>query len=102
MTTVATTPQPNTAPVPRREEVAADMLSRVFGEEVLAALHVGVLKGDLTGVIPLLTAATAKPYLRQAAQLAFADVCDAGGVDAAAALLEFDGVDGNAVVNPNT
>ena len=76
------------------------MLNYVFGEEVLAALHEGVLKGDLTGVVPLLAAATAKPYLRQAVQLAFANVCTTGDVDAVALLLESDGVDGDAVVNP--
>ena len=77
------------------------MLGRVFGEEVLAALHEGVLKGDLTGVVPLLAAATTKPYLRAAAQAAFAAVCEAGEVDAAALLLECEGIDGNAALNPS-
>ena len=76
------------------------MLGRVFGDDVLAALREGFLTGDLTGVVPLLTAATAKPHLRQAALLAFADVCAAGEADAVALLLEFDGVNGDAVVNP--
>ena len=100
MTTVATTPQPNKASTPRRKVAAADMLNRVFGQDVLTALRDGFLTGDLTGVVPLLTTATAKPYLRQAAQQAFADVCDAGDADAVALLLEFDGMDGNAVVDP--
>ena len=97
----ATTPQTTAPPTPRRKEAAAaTVLGRVLGEEVLAALHEGVLKGDLTGVVPLLAAATAKPYLRAAAQAAFAAVCDAGKADAAALLLECDGIDGNAAVNP--
>ena len=88
-------------PTPRRKHAAAaTVLGRVFGEEVLAALHEGVLKGDLTGIIPLLTAATAKPYLRAAVHDVFAAVCDAGEVDAAALLLEGDGIDGNAALNP--
>ena len=50
-------------PPPRKQAAAATVLGRVFGEEVLAALHEGVLKGDLTGVVPLLAAATASPHL---------------------------------------
>ena len=50
------------------------MLGRIF-EYALAVLHEGILKGDLTGVVPLVAAATATPHLRQAAQLAFANVC---------------------------
>ena len=100
MSTAATTPQPTTAPTPRRKEAAADILNRVFGEEVLASLRDGFLKGDLTGVVPLLAAASTKPYLRQAAQLAFAAVCGTGDADAVALLLEFDGVAGGAVVDP--
>ena len=94
----STTSQP---PNPRRKQAAAaTVLGRVFGEEVLAALREGVLKGDLTGVVPLLAAATARPYLRKAAQAAFAAACAAGEADAAALLLECDGIDGNAAVNP--
>ena len=58
------------------------------------------MKGDLTGVVPLLAAAIAKPYLRAALQEAFAAVCDAGEADAAALLLACDGIDGNAALNP--
>ena len=97
----ATTPTTTQPPTPRRKQVAAaTVLGRVFGEEVLAALHEGVLKGDLTGVVPLLAAATANRHLRAAAQAAFAAVCDAGEADAAALLLECDGIDGDAAVNP--
>ena len=97
----ATNPQPAEPPTPpQKQAAAATVLGRVFGEEVLSALHEGVLKGDLTGVVPLLAAATAKPYLRAAAQAAFAAVCDAGEADAAALLLECGGIDGHAAVNP--
>ena len=60
----------------------------------------GFLKGDLTGVVPLLAAATAKPYLLQAAREAFVACCG-GEADEAALLLEGDGVDGNAPVDPD-
>ena len=97
----ATNPQPAQPPTPRRKQAAAaTVLGHVFGEEVLAALRDGFLKGDLTGVVPLLAAATAKPYLRAAVRLAFGSVCGAGEVDAAALLLECDGIDGNAALNP--
>ena len=97
------TPQPAHpgADLARRLQDAAHVLGRVFGEEVLAALHEGVLKGDLAGVVPLLTAAGAKPYLRAAVQDVFAAVCDAGEADAAALLLECDGIDGDAALKPS-
>ena len=76
------------------------MLGRVFGEEVLAALHEGILKGDLAGVVPLLSADTAKPYLRQAAQAVFLAACLENEAGAAALLLEGDGADANAVIDP--
>ena len=97
----AATPTTAQPPTPQRKQAAAaTVLGRVFGEEVLAALHEGVLTGDLTGVVPLLTAATARPHLRKAAQLVFAEACTAGEADAAALLLGCDGIDGNAVLNP--
>ena len=92
--------QPGTNPA-RRQQDAAHVLSRVFGEEVLAALYEGFLQGDLTGVVPLLTATTAKPHLRQAAQDVFLAACLENEAGAAALLLEGDGVDGNAVVDPS-
>ena len=66
----------------------------------MATLHDGFLRGDLTGVVLLLAAATAKPHLRQAGQEAFEDACTVGEAAAAALLLEGDGVDGNAALNP--
>ena len=53
----------------------------------------------LTGVVPLLAAATAKTHLRTAAQEAFVEACASNAV-AVALLLECDGVDVNAQVNP--
>ena len=76
------------------------MLGRVFGEDVLAALRDGFLKGDLTSVVPLLAAATAKPHLHTALQETFAGACDAGEADVVALLLECNGVDSNAAVDP--
>ena len=100
-TQAATNPQPaQPATARRKQAAAATVLGRVFGEEVLAALRDGFLKGDLTGVVPLLAAATAKPHLRQAAQAAFVGACSVGEADAAALLLGCDGIDGNAAVNP--
>ena len=63
--------QPSTNP--ERKHAAVTVLGRVLGESVVAALHEGFLKGDLTGVVPLLAALTAKPYLLVAAQEAFLD-----------------------------
>ena len=76
------------------------MIGRVLGADVVAALHEGFLKGDLTSVVPLLAAATAKPYLLQAAREAFAAACGDNEAEEAALLLEGDGVDGNAAVDP--
>ena len=86
-------------PTAARKQAAATVVGRVLGEDVFAALHEGFLKGDLTAVIPLLAAATTKPYLRKAAQEVFVAACKDGEANAAALLLEGDGVDGNAVLN---
>ena len=77
-TNTSTAPPP---PTPARKQAAANVLGRVFGADVVAALHEGFLKGDLTGVVPLLAAATAKPYLLQAAREAFVAVCEAEKAD---------------------
>ena len=90
--------QPNPNPARRRQD-AAHVLGRVFGEEVFAALHDGFLRGDLTGVVPLLSATTSKPYLRQAAQAGFVEACVENEAGAAALLLEGDGVDGDAGID---
>jgi len=86
---------------PAHKQAAAKVMDRVLGADVVAALHEGFLKGDLTGVVPLLAAATAKPYLLQAAREAFVAACEDGEAVEVALLLEGDGVDGNVVVNPD-
>ena len=76
-----------------RKEDAAEVLNMVLGAEVVAALHEGFAKGgDFTGVVPLLVAPGARPYLAAAARGALATACDAGKAGVAALLLEADGV----------
>ena len=90
------------APTPQRKQAAAArVVNRVLGADVVAALREGFSRGDLTGVVPLLAAAAANPHLLRAAQEAFVDACVGGEADEVALLLEGDGVDGNAPVDPD-
>ena len=79
------------------KQAAAAVLDRALGEDVVAALRDGFLKGDLTGVIPLLTADAAKPHLRRAVQDIFAAACHAGEDRVFSRLLQW-GVDGHAAL----
>jgi len=92
-----------TAPLPaaRRTQVLADMLGRVFGEEVLVALRDGFAQGDLGGVVPSLFRETASAQVRGAASAAFVAVCETGELSMALLLELADGaVAGDMAVKP--
>ena len=70
------------------------VLRIMLGDDVVAALEEGsrTTSKDFTRVIPLLVEACAKPPLVAAARAALVSACDGGKADAAALLLEADGM----------
>ena len=71
-----------------RKEDAAEVLRMVFGEDVLAAVHEGFLKGgDFTAVVPLLVGPGARPIFAAAVRAALKPACDNGEAGVARLLL---------------
>ena len=97
---VATDPATGHTSARQEKEAAAQLLGRVFGARILAAIHEGFLKdGDYRGVLPLLGApAIANAHVCAATQAAFEKGCAAGEAGVAGLCLAHAGVDGGAHV----